>query len=187
MDSIFNNIVNSWKNSYINHNFIENKQNDIFLINDEDDIHKTYYFEKSKNLIIHINTKINHLIINKCDNVIIYINSSLISGLDIFHSNNITINNNYDFIANYSLNFGYNFTININNPSSTMNITLCTNIINNLKINKIYNCDTYNNYATFMGCLNLFRYEPVYFFIDNSPEIIGGFDSMYGKFNLKNI
>jgi len=68
-----------------------------------------------------------------------------------------------------------------------MNITLCTNIINNLKINKIYNCDTYNNCATFMSCLNLFRYEPVYLFIDNSPEIINGFDSMYGKFNLKNI
>ncbi len=40
MDSIFNNIVNSWKNSYINHNFIENQQNDIFTINDKDDIHK---------------------------------------------------------------------------------------------------------------------------------------------------
>jgi len=187
MDSIFNNIINSWKNSYINHNFIENQQNDIFTINDENDIHKTYYFEKSNNLIIHINTKINHLIINKCDNVIVYINSALISGLDVFHSNNITIHNNYDFVANYSLNFGSNFTINISNPSSTMNITLCTNIIYNLKINKIYNCDAYINYVSFIGCLNLFRYEPVYFFIDNSPEIIDGFDSMYGKFSLKKI
>jgi hypothetical protein len=107
MNQIFDNIINSWKKSYLNHIFIENKENEVLTLNNYqyDNIHKTYYFEKSNNLIININSKINHLIINKCNKVTININSSLISGLDIFHSNDIIINNNYESESNYSISF----------------------------------------------------------------------------------
>jgi len=186
MNEVLNNIFNSWKKSYLNHIFIENRKNKNITINNsirDDIMHKTYYFEKSNNLIININTKINHLIINKCDNIILNINSSLISGLDIFHSNNVIINNNFEIQSNYSINFGQNFVINVNKISDIMNITLCVNIIYSLKINKLYN----KLYIKFISCLNLFRIEPIYFFIDNSLERINGFDTTYGNFNIEKI
>lgn len=185
MDKIFNNIIDSWKKSYLNHIFIENKENEVFVINSKDNIHKTYYFENSKNLIIHITTKINHLVINKCTNIRLNINSSLISGLDIFHSNDVIINNNYETQSNYSVSFGQNIVFNNNKITDKMNISLCTTLVYNLKINKKYNSS--KNYINFIGCMNLFRTEPIYFFINNSLEKIHGIDTEYGKFTIKKI
>ena len=199
MDTIFQNIATSWQTSYGNHIFIERKENETVIIDEPNNKQKTYYFEKSKNLTIHINTKINHLVLNKCDNTVIYINIPLISGVDIFHSNNIIINH-LDTATNamaqdtdieeegndiqYSINFGNNFLINL---YCKINITICVNIIYLLQINKR---DRNNKERKFVGCLNLFRFEPIYLFVDNSDDTdyadkIQGYDTVYGKFTIQ--
>jgi hypothetical protein len=157
-----------------------------------DNKQKTYYFEKSTNLTIHINTKINHLVLNKCDNTVIHINIPLISGVDIFHSNNIIINHLDTNIDNmeeedndiqYSINFGNNFRINL---YCKINITICVNIIYLLQINKR---DRNNKERKFIGCLNLFRFEPIYLFVDNNnndaDNVVQGYDTVYGKFTIQ--
>ena len=193
MDTIFQNIATSWQTSYDNHIFIERKENETIIIDGLDNKQKTYYFEKSTNLTIHINTKINHLVLNKCDNTVIHINIPLISGVDIFHSNNIIINHLDTNIDNmeeedndiqYSINFGNNFLINL---YCKINITICVNIIYLLQINKR---DRNNKERKFVGCLNLFRFEPIYLFVDNSDDTdyadkIQGYDTVYGKFTIQ--
>ena len=194
MDTIFQNIATSWQTSYGNHIFIERKENETVIIDEPNNKQKTYYFEKSKNLTIYINTKINHLVLNKCDNTVIYINIPLISGVDIFHSNNIIINHNamaqdtdIEEEGNdiqYSINFGNNFLINL---YCKINITICVNIIYLLQINKR---DRNNKERKFVGCLNLFRFEPIYLFVENSDQedyadVIQGYDTVYGKFTIQ--
>ena len=196
MDTIFQNIATSWQTSYDNHIFIERKENETIIIDGLDNKQKTYYFEKSTNLTIHINTKINHLVLNKCDNTVIHINIPLISGVDIFHSNNIIINHLDTNIDNmeeedndiqYSINFGNNFLINL---YCKINITICVNIIYLLQINKR---DRNNKERKFIGCLNLFRFEPIYLFVENNDEavadyaddVIQGYDTVYGKFTIQ--
>ena len=203
MDTIFQNIATSWQTSYGNHIFIERKENETVIIDEPNNKQKTYYFEKSKNLTIYINTKINHLVLNKCDNTVIYINIPLISGVDIFHSNNIIINHDdmaQDAATNamaqdtdieeegndiqYSINFGNNFLINL---YCKINITICVNIIYLLQINKR---DRNNKERKFVGCLNLFRFEPIYLFVENSDQedyadVIQGYDTVYGKFTIQ--
>ena len=199
MDTIFQNIATSWQTSYDNHIFIERKENETIIIDGLDNKQKTYYFEKSTNLTIHINTKINHLVLNKCDNTVIHINIPLISGVDIFHSNNIIINHNdmaqdsahdaaqdaivEDNDIQYSINFGNNFLINL---YCKINITICVNIIYLLQINKR---DRNNKERKFVGCLNLFRFEPIYLFVDNNnndaDNVVQGYDTVYGKFTIQ--
>ena len=185
MDTIFQNIANSWQTSYDNHIFIERKENETIIIDGSNNKQKTYYFEKSNNLTIYINTKINHLVLNKCDNAVIHINIPLISGVDIFHSNNIIINHNAieeeeDLNdIQYSINFGNNFLINL---YCKINITICVNIIYLLQINKR---DQNNKERKFVGCLNLFRFEPIYLFVDQAADYIQGFDTVYGKFTIQ--
>ena len=204
METIFQNIATSWQTSYDNHIFIERKENETIIIDGLDNKQKTYYFEKSENLTIHINTKINHLVLNKCDNTVIHINIPLISGIDIFHSNNIIINHHthkdadldadQDALQNddddqgndiqYSINFGNNFLINL---YCKINITICVNIIYLLQINKR---DRNNKERKFVGCLNLFRFEPIYLFVENSDQedyadVIQGYDTVYGKFTIQ--
>ena len=193
MDTIFQNIATSWQTSYDNHIFIERKENETIIIDGLDNKQKTYYFEKSTNLTIHINTKINHLVLNKCDNTVTHINIPLISGVDIFHSNNIIINHldtvqdkmeEEDNDIQYSINFGNNFLINL---YCKINITICVNIIYLLQINKR---DRNNKERKFVGCLNLFRFEPIYLFVDNSDDTdyadkIQGYDTVYGKFTIQ--
>ena len=79
MDTILNNIFNSWTKCYNNHVFIENKHNDTILIDDTSNnknefTSKTFYIENTNNSLVYINTKINHLILNKCNNITLIIN-----------------------------------------------------------------------------------------------------------------
>lgn len=187
METILNNIFNSWTKCYNNHIFIENKCNDTIVIDDmmyNNEIkdyysNKTFYIENTSNSIIYINTKINHLILNKCNNITLIINSTFISGLDIFHSNDVYIFNNVSIKSEYSFNFGENFTINVN--ADETEITLCINVIYNLIINKLNSEKKYN---TFNGCLNLFTTETLYIFINEKTSDINGFDTIYGNFKL---
>ena len=182
MDQILNNILDSWTKCYNNHIFIENKLDGVILIDNDNHKAKSYYIEKTSNTIIYVNTKINHLVLNKCNDVILIINEEFISGLDIFHSNNIKIHNNIESKSFYSISFGFNYTININKIFINLDILLCVNSIYKLKINKL---NTINKYNKFILCLNLFRSEPVYIFINNSLDIIQGFDTVYGEFNIQ--
>ena len=50
---------------------------------------KSYFIEDANTITIHVDDKINHLILNRCDTINLIINVDLISGLDIFHSNNV--------------------------------------------------------------------------------------------------
>lgn len=187
MDTILNNIFTSWTKCYNNHVFIEDKNNDTILIDDTSNNNneftsKTFYIENTNNAVVYINTKINHLILNKCNNITLIINATFISGLDIFHSNNIYILNNVSCKSEYSFNFGENFTININ--SDKTEITLCINIIYNLIINKLNSEKKYNK---FNGCLNLFTSETLYLFINSESNNINGFNTVYGKFELDKV
>jgi len=186
MEDIVNTIFNSWSKCYNNHIFIENENNKIIMINNKDDIHKTYYIENSSNITCIINTKINHLIINKCDNIIIFINSILISGLDIFHSNTISINNNNNnnnnnnSISNFSINFGHTYILNINQFNVDLNLKLCINIIYNLTINKL---TVHYIYDTYITCLNLFTIQTLYLYINNN-DTIKCLDTFYGTYDI---
>lgn len=181
MDTILNNIFNSWTKCYNNHVFIENKNNETIVIdyNTPDFSSKTFYIENTTNTLVYINSKINHLIINKCKNITLIINEGFISGLDIFHSNDVYIFDNVPSKSEYSFNFGENFTINVN--SDETEIILCINVIYNLIINKL-NSDKF--YNTFNGCLNLFTTETLYLFINSNSNDINGFNTVYGNFTL---
>jgi hypothetical protein len=64
------------------------------------------------------------------------------------------------------------------------------NIIYLLQINKR---DRNNKERKFVGCLNLFRFEPIYLFVENNDEadtdyaddVIQGYDTVYGKFTIQ--
>lgn len=176
---LINNIITSWTKCYNNHIFIENKNNETIVIDGKDSNNKTFYIENTNNSAIYCNTKINHLVINKCNNINLFINSNFISGLDIFHSNNVYIFSNISGKSEYSLNFGENYTINFN--AEELDITLCVNSIYNLLVNKLTPDKTYK---TFTGCLNLFSSEPIFFFINDKSEEVYGFDTVYGKCKL---
>ena len=61
MDTIFNNIFNSWQKCYNKHIFIDNENDKIIIIdnnNENDNIHKTYYIEQSSNITCILNVPI---------------------------------------------------------------------------------------------------------------------------------
>ena len=186
MDTIFNNIFNSWQKCYNKHIFIDNENDKIIIIdnnNKNDNIHKTYYIEQSSNITCILNSKLNHLIINKCENISIIINSILISGMDVFHSNNILINNNCHNTSNFSLNFGQNYIFNINYLLNEFTFKLCINIIYNLNIHKLNLCYKYDKYIT---SLNLFTIQTLYFYITNYKKI-KCIDTFYGTYDILKI
>jgi hypothetical protein len=110
-------IINIFK-SYLtvknNHIYIENDHNDFIAIgkniimrnqqkNNIINKKKTIYLLKCSNINIVIGKKINHIIIDKCNNVTIRILNGLISGIDIINSKdiNLVVDNNI-----YNLNCG---------------------------------------------------------------------------------
>jgi hypothetical protein len=143
---------------------------------------KSYFIEDVSNITIHIDDKINHLILNRCNNINLIINVDLISGLDIFHSSNVNITyaRTTTSIVN-SINFGRNYHICIVNPY-TINCMMCTICVNNMYF--IINDTAYKVYE------NLFRANPLYFFIEKADAdadadadgsvTINTIDSMYG-------
>jgi hypothetical protein len=177
-----NNIIHAWTKCYNNHIFLENKDNESIVIHDNllnnNLIKKTYYIDNTDNALIYVNTKINHLIMHRCNNITLIINSVLISGLDIFHSNNISIINNIPCKAEYSFCFGENCVFTFN--TTDIEIRLCMQAVYNLIIKLV------NERKPYRGCLNLFRAEPIYFFINNNTACINGFDTVYGNFTLTN-
>ena len=190
MECILTNIFESWQKCYLQHTFLSGLSNQIIKISLPEDITKTYYIESSKNISIYIDTKINHLVLNKCSNVIIFINAEFISGLDIFHSNNIIINNFIETTTNYSINFGYDYTINTINTINTsrimllLNITVCCNQIYSLKINQLNEINRFNR---FIDCLNLFMTEPIYIIIRSYLQEIECYNTILGGYILEQI
>ena len=184
MECILTNIFESWKKCYLQHIFLQKLSNQTIKIDSVDDIKKTFYIESSQNLSIYIDTKINHLVLNKCSNIIIFIKSELISGLDIFHSDNIVINVFVETITNYSLNFGHTYTINIIRIMPLLDITVCCNQIYSIKINQL---NEMNRFNSFIDCLNLFMSESIYIFLKSYLTDIQCYNSIYGEYKLEKL
>ena len=143
------NIYNSWLECYNNISFLSNYSNvkelhlpkgalppeppcDEIIAKDEFipnicqhqiplNVKKSYFIEDASNITIYIDDKMNHLILNRCNTINLIINVDLISGLDIFHSNNINITyaRTTTSIVN-SINFGRNYHIYIVNPCTIL-------------------------------------------------------------------
>ena len=158
------NILNSWLECYNNINFLSLNVKEIHLPNDpikhNCNMKKSYFIEDANTITIHVDDKINHLILNRCDTINLIINVDLISGLEIFHSNNINIiyaHTASSIVA--SINFGTSYHISILN-SRTINCMMCTICVNDMYF--IINDTTYKVHE------NLFRGNPLYFFIEKT-------------------
>ena len=144
----------------------------------------SYFIEDASNVTIYVDKKFNHLILNRCNTINLILNEDLISGLDIFHSNdvNITYANESSTIVS-SINFGRSFHIYLLRPDSincdlSVICTICVNGLNFI----VYN----TNYTMYE---NLFRGNPLYFFMkmdsENDRLTITTIDSEYGVVDLK--
>jgi len=194
------NIYNSWLECYNNISFLSNYSNvkEIHLPPDPDHkrncttdhkrnckMKKSYFIEDASNITIYVDDKMNHLILNRCNTINLIINVDLISGLDIFHSSNVNITyaRTTTSIVN-SINFGRNYHICIVNPC-TINCMMCTICVNNMYF--IINDTAYKVYE------NLFRANPLYFFIEKADTdtdaddsiTINTIDSIYGLVSSK--
>jgi len=154
------NIYNSYMTVKNNHIYIENDHHDFIAIgsgimmqnqkkNNIIDTSKTIFLSNCSDIKIIFGKKINHIIIDKCNNITIRIMRGLISGIDIINSTNINLivdNNNI-----YNLNCGksnncdcfikkniagttlistmdcHNIKLSINDPNNTSNIIFKTN------------------------------------------------------------
>jgi hypothetical protein len=154
------NIYNSYMTVKNNHIYIENDHHDFIAIgrgimmnnqkkNNIVDATKTIFLSNCSDIKIILGKKINHVIIEKCNNIAIRIMRGLISGIDIINSNNINLvidDNNI-----YNLNCGksndcqcliksniavktlistldcHNISLSINDPENRSNILFKTN------------------------------------------------------------
>jgi len=110
-EEILNNIFNSWKNCKNNQTIIENVSNIKYIFNSDNGDNtekctkKTLLIDKCSNLDIKINEKYNHILILNSNNIILKLDSGLISGLTMINTKNITVqlknnNINYSEISN---------------------------------------------------------------------------------------
>ena len=162
-DSIKENIINIY-NSYMtvknNHIYIENDHHDFIAIgrgimmnnqtkNNIVDSTKTIFLSNCSDIRIIFGKKINHIVIEKCNNIVIRIMRGLISGIDIINSTNINLVVDDDNI--YNLNCGksdnceclikkkiaettllstidcHNISLSVNDPENMSNIIFKTN------------------------------------------------------------
>lgn len=189
MEDIKKNIYDSWLECYNNINFISQciSHKEIHLPGADQDHHmqkQSYFIEDASNVTIYIDKKFNHLILNRCNDINLIVNDDLISGMDIFHSNdiNITYGNEATTIVS-SINFGRSFHIYIETPAA-INCDLsiiCTICVNGM--NFIVHNTNYNVYE------NLFRANPIYFFMkmdsENDKLTITTIDSNIGVVDTK--
>ena len=196
MDEITKNIYDSWLECYNNINFLSQDitikeihlpGNLVNAASGSDSIMKhSYFIEDATNVTIYVDKKFNHLILNRCNDINLIFNEDLISGLDIFHSNdvNITYANGTSTIVS-SINFGRSFNIYLLGPDA-INCDLsviCTICVNGM--NFIVHSTNYTMYE------NLFRANPLYFFMkmnsENDNLTIITIDSEYGVVDLQTI
>ena len=182
-------IYESWLKCYNNINFITQNVKELHLpqSSSRNCVKQSYFIEDASNVTIYVDNKFNHLILNRCNTINLIFNDDLISGLDIFHSNdvNITYGNNTSNIVT-SINFGRSFHIYLLSPQHINCDTsiICTICING--INFIVHNTTYNGYD------NLFRANPIYYFMkmddndDNKKLVITTIDSIYGVVDITN-
>ena len=130
-------------------------------------------------MTIYVDKKFNHLILNRCNAINLILNDDLISGLDIFHSNdvNITYGMNTSNIVS-SINFGRSCHIYLLSPQHiNCDVSIiCTICVNGMSF--IVHNTNYNVYE------NLFRANPIYFFMkmdnDTNKLTITTIDSKIG-------
>ncbi len=93
------NVFESWQICKNNHVFIENVNNDNIKIGKNISINgtnkslsskTTLFIENCSDTIIKVVNKFNHLIVNGCNNVHIYLTHGLVSGIDVLNSKNVT-------------------------------------------------------------------------------------------------
>lgn len=191
MEDVGKNIYESWLKCYNNINFITQNINvkEIHLPRglypltpdrQSSSRHcekQSYFIEDASNVTIYVDAKFNHLILNRCNTINLILNDDLISGIDIFHCNdiNITYGNDTSTIIT-SINFGRSFNIYLLAPQH-INFDLsiiCTICVNGMSF--IVHNTNYNGYD------NLFRSNPIYYFMkmDNEKITITTIDSNYG-------
>jgi len=94
MEDIKKNIYESWLECYNNINFISQsiQVKEIHLPCTDKCVQKqSYFIEDASNVTIYVDKKFNHLILNRCNDINLILKDDLISGLDIFHSNDVNI------------------------------------------------------------------------------------------------
>jgi hypothetical protein len=109
-NKIVENIIKSWNSCYSNHIYIENITN-LNYIYSEINTKKSLFISNCENMNIKLCEKINHIKILNCKNVLIEIKSGVISGISIFHSDNIIVRIINKKIDLYELSFSTNCCI----------------------------------------------------------------------------
>lgn len=93
LKTILINYVASYNTCKNNIEYIENLEKEKMIICEtpKKTIHKkSIFISRCKNCIFTLNNKINHITLEKCNNIILIVNDGLISGIDILHSHNVT-------------------------------------------------------------------------------------------------
>ena len=118
---------------------------------------KTIYIENCNFLDINLLNKFNHLILINCQNIILHINHTLISGMTILHSKNITIR--VDNRINFSEIFDSDNCVFIYNKLSSHNTYINTNLCYNINfiISDIF------VYKKYIECMSLFSLSELFY------------------------
>ncbi len=158
MDSrdIIENVFNSWQTCKNNHTYIENISNRKIILDDES-LKKTIYIENCNFLDINLINKFNHLILINCQNIILHIKHTLISGMTILHSKNITIK--VDNTINFSEVSNSDNCIFIYNKLSSDNTYINTNFCYN--INFIISDNFF--FKKYMECMSFFSLSELFY------------------------
>jgi len=82
------NYVTSYNTCKNNIEYIEDLEKEKMIICETPK--KSIFISKCKNCIFTLNNKINHITLEKCNNIILIVNDGLMSGIDILHSHNVT-------------------------------------------------------------------------------------------------
>jgi len=180
------NVFTSWYSCKSKHSYITNINNSKINLNkqinidgilsnylsEETELNKiTLFIEDCNNLEINISEKFNHLILLNCNNININIESGIISGIDILHSEYININVQFNKI--YTINYQnsrfciINFIDIFSSDNQEINnckiITYCCyDIVFNITNNLIYK-HFKTNMSLFSGM--------IYFIIKNNFDI----------------
>ncbi len=158
MDSrdILENVFNSWLTCKNNHTYIENISNRKIILDDES-LKKTIYIENCNFLDINLINKFNHLVLINCQNIILHIKHTLISGMTILHSKNITIK--VDNTINFSEVSNSDNCIFIYNKLSSDNTYINTNFCYN--INFIISDKFF--FKKYIECMSLFSLSELFY------------------------
>ena len=104
-------IISTWHDCFKQHIIFEYEKDKNIIV---DNIHQknSLIISNCQHTNFTVTKKINHILIEHCDNISININNGTISGLDIIHSSDITTNININPV--YFVSFSSSFDINNN-------------------------------------------------------------------------